>query len=82
MDDDSWPTYLEAYKDPNHPGNGPKYKTGELCISGCGREAGTYWSSLWCFECNVARMDKISRQLNELVNSMNKDEDRDKSDDT
>ncbi len=54
---------LKAYQDPNNPGNSEKYHTGELCVEGCGRPAGTAWSPHWCFECNVARIEKITRQL-------------------
>lgn len=52
-----------AYKDPNHEGNSAKYHTGARCIEGCGRPAGTWWSPLWCFECNVKRMNRISDAL-------------------
>lgn len=57
---------IPAYKDPNHPGNSSKYKTGKKCID-CNKEAGTQWSELWCFECNVKRIDKINKRLDNIV---------------
>ena len=32
-----------AFEDPNHPGNGEKYQTGELCVI-CGKASG--WDGL------------------------------------
>jgi hypothetical protein len=58
--------HLPAYKDPKHPGNGKKYRTGKPCIEGCGRPAGTWWSPHWCFECNVQRIDRITKSLEEI----------------
>lgn len=58
---------MENYQDPDYEGNGPKYHTGKKCIEGCGRPAGTAWSPYWCFECNKARMDRISKSLEDLV---------------
>lgn len=55
---------LKPYQDPNHEGNSKKYKTNKVCIEkDCENKAGTAWSPLWCFECNVIRMDRISSQL-------------------
>lgn len=57
-----------AYQDPAHEGNSAKYYTGKYCITkGCKAPAGTKWSPLWCFEHNVARMDRISSQLEDFV---------------
>lgn len=57
----------DAYADVTHPDNGPAYWTGLPCINeGCDRPAGTGWSHLWCFRCNVRRMDKITRSLEEI----------------
>lgn len=56
-----------AYQDPDHAGNSAAHHTGKLCIEGCGRPAGTAWSHLWCFECNVRRMDRIGANLRALV---------------
>jgi len=59
-----------SHKDPNDIGNSAKYHTGKPCIEkGCSRPAGTAWSPYWCKECNVVRMDRISRQLNDLCKS-------------
>ena len=51
---------MDAYKDPDNPGNSAKYHTGKPCIEWCDKPAGTAWSKLWCFECNVKRIDRIN----------------------
>ena len=57
-----------GYNDPDDPGNGPKYHTGKPCIeAGCDKPAGTAWSTFWCFECNVKRIDRITRNLEALA---------------
>jgi len=57
-----------AYQDPDHRGNSAKYHTGKSCIeSGCERPAGTAWSKYYCFPCNVARIDRITRQLETIT---------------
>jgi hypothetical protein len=48
------------------PYNSARYHTGKLCIEGCGRPAGTRWSPYWCWQCNVARMARITEQLNAI----------------
>ncbi len=59
---------MESFEDPNHIGNSPAYHTGKPCIEpGCERPAGTAWSEHWCFECNVERIRRIDKALNELV---------------
>jgi len=59
---------IHAFEDPDDPRNGPKFHTGRKCIErGCDKPAGTYWSHLWCFEHNVARMNNISASLNSMV---------------
>jgi hypothetical protein len=59
---------LEKYKDPNDEFNSPKYHTGKDCIEpGCSKPAGTWWSPLWCFECNVKRIDRISGQFEMIL---------------
>lgn len=58
---------MEAYEDPKHEGNSDDHLTGLLCITGCGRAAGTAWSPHWCFECNVDRMRRITKKLEELT---------------
>lgn len=58
---------LIAYEDPNHSGNSPKYHTGKSCITpGCDNPAGTAWSKLWCFKCNVKRIKGITDSLEEM----------------
>lgn len=57
----------EAFADPAHPGNQPSYHTGKECIErDCHRPAGTAWSPLWCFECNVERMRRIGAALEKM----------------
>jgi len=56
------------YNDKSDPGNGPKYHTGKPCIErGCERPAGTYWSPLWCVECNIERIDRINNRFSEML---------------
>lgn len=57
---------LFPFEDPKHPGNQKNYHTGKLCIEGCGRPAGTWWSPLWCFECNVKRIKGINAQFDHI----------------
>jgi len=55
---------IDAYEDPGHEGNSEKYHTGkECCETGCARPAGTAWSPYWCFECNIQRINRITRTL-------------------
>jgi len=57
--------------DRNHPKNAPRYRTGKACIvEGCGGPAGTWWSALWCFAHNAARMRKIDVTLYEAEVSL------------
>lgn len=62
-----------AYNDPDDPGNGPEYHTGLTCRGGivtrthvCDKPAGTAWGTLWCFDCNVVRIDRIDRNLKDI----------------
>ena len=58
---------MKACENPDHEGNSEKYHTGKVCIEkGCGCPAGTLWSPYWCFQCNVARIKRISQQLDTL----------------
>ena len=55
---------MKAYQDRADPRNGPNYQTGKACIeNGCNEPAGTWWSKLWCFDCNVERMNRIDAQF-------------------
>lgn len=57
----------DEYEDPNHEGNSPAHHTGKPCIErGCDKPAGTAWSHLWCMEHNVERMNRITRNLEEI----------------
>lgn len=52
------------YAKRDHPGNSARWRKGKRCITpGCKNEAGTSWSPLWCFRCNVKRMDKINARF-------------------
>lgn len=52
------------YQDKGHPGN--KIRQNVKCL-GCGkRGCVTAWGP-WCFECNVARMDRIDKSLAEVA---------------
>jgi len=63
---------MPGYADPNDERNSSKYHTGKSCIEGCGRPAGTAWGKHWCFECNVKRINRISRQLDSMCGAANK----------
>jgi len=57
-----------GYNDRGCEGNSSKYHTGETCIEpGCDNPAGTAWSPHWCVECNIKRIDRITRQMEEIV---------------
>ncbi len=56
-----------GFDDKDDPGNGVEHLTGEPCIEGCGRPAGTAWSPHWCFECNVKRIRRINSQLDQAM---------------
>jgi hypothetical protein len=59
---------MEAFEDPNHPKNGPKYHTGKACVTeGCKNPAGTFWSPYWCHQHNVERMKRITKSLEGFV---------------
>lgn len=63
MGDDAQVTLI-AYQDPAHRGNSAEYHTGKPCMEkGCKEPAGTAWGKFWCFKHNVARMDRISANL-------------------
>jgi hypothetical protein len=58
---------MPGYKDPNAEGNSAKYHTGKPCIEpGCNEPAGTGWGPHWCFKHNVERIDRISRQMEQI----------------
>ena len=60
--------YIVEFADPAHEGNSRKYHTGKTCITeGCPNAAGTMWSPLWCFECNVKRIKRIDKQFEKLL---------------
>lgn len=56
---------LKKWEDPNYEGNSSKYHTGKACID-CEKPAGTAWSKLWCFDCNVKRMRRLDAQFSKL----------------
>ena len=59
---------MNRYEDPNDPGNSADHNTGKDCVErDCDRPAGTAWSPLWCFECNRARMRRITESLETII---------------
>lgn len=58
----------------SHPGcwTGTAYQhtchrpSGRPCID-CGAPAGTPWTPLWCPDCDVARLDRISADLDRIM---------------
>ncbi len=65
---------LFAYEDPEHEGNQSTFHTGKPCIEkGCSQPAGTAWSPFWCFPCNVVRITRISKNMEEILKSFEPD---------
>jgi hypothetical protein len=61
---------MEAYRDPNHPGN--KIRPHVTCF-GCGQKGCiTAWGN-WCFDCNVKRIDRINASFAAIRESMGAD---------
>lgn len=59
---------MKPFEDPNNYGNSAEHHTGKECVEkDCTRPAGTAWSPYWCFECNVERINRISEQMDALV---------------
>jgi hypothetical protein len=59
--------YLACY-DKDHKGNSDKHYTGKSCITPkCNNPAGTAWSPLWCFDCNVKRLKRINKNLAKMI---------------
>jgi hypothetical protein len=62
---------MKPYEDPNHPWNGLKYRSGQLCIErGCNNPAGTAWSPYWCQPCNAKRMNSIRASMEEIAEGL------------
>ena len=62
----------EPFADPEHEGNSAVHHTGKKCYGvperpDCTNPAGTSWSPLWCFECNVIRIQRIGDNLNAML---------------
>lgn len=51
--------------DLQHDGYSEKYRSGEKCVE-CGKPAGTAWGPYFCPPCDIARKERISRQLEAL----------------
>ena len=66
---------MERYKKPNDELNSPKYYSGKECIErGCSNPAGTSWSPLWCQFHNAERLDRITKNLENIIENLeNKD---------
>jgi hypothetical protein len=57
---------MDAYKDPNHPGN--KIRPRVVCWE-CGKKGCvTAWGN-WCFDCNVKRIERISASFEKFKES-------------
>ena len=57
---------MERFEDKNYDGNSSKHHTGKpCCIEGCVNPAGTSWSPVFCFECNVKRIKRIDAQFDD-----------------
>jgi hypothetical protein len=59
-----------GYNDPDAPGNtDPEHRRPDLQCADqpCDEVPGTAWSPYWCFAHNVERIDRITRQLDELA---------------
>jgi hypothetical protein len=61
---------MDAYEDPNHPGNAASHHTGKPCYNKCGRPAGTLWGPLLCHPCNVIRMKRIDDSMKRLAENL------------
>lgn len=61
---------MEAFEDPQHPGNLASHHTGKLCYNKCGRPAGTLWGPLLCHPCNVVRMKRINDSMQRLEENL------------
>lgn len=60
-------TSERPWADPNARGN--KLRPNVKCI-GCGKMGCiTHWGP-WCFECNVPRMDRLDKSMDELARSI------------
>jgi hypothetical protein len=59
---------IGGYNDKECEGNSAKYHTGKKCIeTNCNNPAGTAWSPYWCVDCNIKRIDRITKQLKNLI---------------
>lgn len=58
---------LEAWADPEHPGNGPAYHTGRRCQEpSCDDPAGSYWCAYLCFNHNQERMQRLNTRFDAI----------------
>ena len=63
--------HIERFENPQDPGNSDAYHTGKICIEPeCDLPAGTWWSKLWCFKHNAARMKRIDEEFSEVAKGM------------
>jgi len=62
-----------GYNDRTCEGNSAKHHTGKICIEpGCNNPAGTAWSPYWCVDCNIERINLVTKQMEDLLNNMRK----------
>lgn len=67
-----WDSKEEVYQ---HVCQEPSGKTcyGLLETGPCTNQAGTWWTPLWCPDCDVVRQNLISAQLRALINPTRKE---------
>ncbi len=59
---------MKAFEDPEHEGNSSKYHTDFDCTKkDCTLPAGTWWSPYWCFKHNIELVNRISKQLEGVI---------------
>ena len=62
----------DGYNDKECEGNSSIHHTGKKCIEkGCNNPAGTAWSPHWCVDCNIKRINRINKSLEEIMNKFN-----------
>jgi hypothetical protein len=58
---------VKPYQDENDEGNSEQHQNDGVCVV-CGKSPrGTVWSPYFCFECNVERMDRITKNLEDMA---------------
>lgn len=55
---------VDIWRDPSYYRNGPIVK----CL-GCGNDCHKSFWGKWCFDCNVARIERISKSFKDLLDN-------------